>query len=473
MMRRMCGAGHGVVAAAAVLLLGASCAARAGGGAIEEGLPATRPLAADLALVGRVIDGSGASPIEDGVVLVAGERIVCVGSRTACPVVDGVREIDVGDGTILPGLIDLHVHSRPHYMSWFPAAGVTTIRDANNALTMVERLQTEGDYRPRLLWTGPLLDGERTVMRHFGAEGVTRPAKIANAFALEVTTPAEAREAVDSLAARGAPFVKLYEQLDLDVFRAAVERAGERDLRTMADLGMPSTRGLGGSVVDALQAMEAGVHSIEHASGYHLAYQRLGGDPLMLPYDGALLDSLAAATVRSGTAVVPTLSVFYAFSDSVVDVSWLPVAPSLPAEMREFFRQGAEARTESSRRRSLLGFTMASEIVRRVAERGGLVGAGSDAPAGVFNIPGGGIHREMELLVRAGLTPLQAIHAATGAAATIAGRDDIGLLRAGRIADILVVDGNPATDILATRHIRLVIQGGRELDPREMLPGRE
>jgi imidazolonepropionase-like amidohydrolase len=465
----------GLLAAAALLV------ACAGGGTGVHSAPGTDPgariesargaaIAADLAVAGRLIDGSGAEPVLDGIVLIRGERIVCAGSRSDCPVAPGTRTIDAGEGTILPGLIDLHVHARPHYLTWFLAAGVTTIRDANNSLEMVERLRTGGDFRPRLVWTGPLLDGTRTVMRFFGEEGVTPPSGIGDAFAVEVGTPELAREAVDSLAARGAGFVKLYEQLDPETFRAAAERAREHGLPVMTDLGMPSTRGLDGSEVDALQAIDAGVRSIEHASGYHLAYQRLGGDPLRLPYDDVLLDSLASITARSRTAVVPTLSVFFAWSDSVTMVDDLPVGPVLPGEMREFFEQGAARRTDASRQRSLLGFAMASEIARRVVARGGVVGAGSDAPAGVFNIPGGSIHRELELLVRAGLTPLQAIHAATGAAAAILGRDDIGVLRAGALADLVIVRGDPLADIRGTRRIASVVQSGRELPIERLVP---
>jgi hypothetical protein len=101
---------------------------------------------------------------------------------------------------------------------------------------------------------------------------------------------------------------------------------------------------LTGAEVEALQALAAGVHSTEHASGYALAYQRLGGDPGRTPFDPVLIDSLARSTVRAGAAVVPTLSVFDAYSEAVTDVSDLPIGERfdlLPAGMREFFEQGA------------------------------------------------------------------------------------------------------------------------------------
>lgn len=412
-----------------------------------------------LVLYGRLIDGTGAPAVEDGVVVVKGKRIRCAGAASRCPVPDGAREIRIEGGTILPGLVDLHVHARPHYLSWFLEAGVTTIRDANNSLDMVASLLAHGPHRPRIVWSGPLLDGERAVL---GGRGPF-DGPMGDLFGVKVTTPEEARAAVDTLSRRGAEVVKLYEQLDPQVFRAAVERAREVGLPVMTDLGMPGTRGLSGAEVDALQAAGAGVRSLEHAGGYHLAYGRLGGDPRSLPYTPELIDRMARKTVKAGAAVVPTLSVFYAYADDVVEVEDLPAGRGIPREMLEFFQAGADRRTPESREASLLGYEMAAAVSHRVRELGGLVGAGSDAPAGVFNLPGGGLHRELELMVRTGATPLQAIHAATGAAGVILNREDLGVLIPGAVADILVVDGRPDEDVRDTRRIRMVFQGGRPL----------
>jgi hypothetical protein len=299
-------------------------------------------------------------------------------------------------------------------------------------------------------------------------------ADLSDAFTLQVDSPDAARAAVDSLAARGMPFIKLYEQLALDVFEAAVERASHHGILVMTDLGMHSTRGLAGSEIDALQAIAAGVRTIEHASGYALAYRRLGGDPAELPFDPDLIDRLARATVDAGAAVVPTLSVFYAYADDVTEVGDLPIGDrfdDIPAPMREHFHRQAGWRTEDSRRNSRLGFELAAHVTRRLHELGGRIGAGSDTPAGVFNIPGGAIHRELELLVRAGLTPLQAIHAATGAAADILDRPDLGRLQVGAAADVLIVEGNPAVDIRDTRRIQTVVLSGDVLDLETLFPG--
>lgn len=442
-----------------VLLAASACASRPAEVASSPTGPVT------LAVTARVIDGSGGPPIENGVVLLAGTRIACVGTPTRCPVPAGVRRMAAPDGTVMPGLIDLHVHARPHYLGWFLAAGITTVRDANNSLADV-RKNLAVDDRPRIVWTGPMLDGPNTVMRMFGEDGVLRPSAPAldQAWTLEVTTPEEACAAVGRLAGEGAGFIKLYEQLPPDAYRAAARCASERGLPVMTDLGMHNTRGLDGAEVDALQAMEAGVRSIEHASGYALAYRRLGGDPQTLPFDSGLVERLASETVRHGTALVPTLSVSYGHSDAVTDIAGLPMADRLPEDMRSFFEDGARRRTPEGRERERLTYRLSEAVLRRVHALGGTIGAGSDTPAGTYNLPGGGLHRELELLVAAGLTPLEAIRAATGSAARILGRDDLGVLRPGAVADLVLVEGDPSRDIRHTRRIRAVVQAGRPLD---------
>ena len=429
-----------------------------------------------LALTGRIIDGTGADPF-DGVVLVRGGLIECVGTAAACPVPAGAEVIDAGSGTVLPGFIDLHVHGRPQYISWFPAAGVTTVRDASNDFATVAAFAEVGPYRPRVVAAGPVIDGERAFFRRlfasFGIPDSTVAALVRSPLdgpidrvaALVVTTPEEARAAVDSVAAHGAGVVKLYEQLSPEAFAAAARRAREIGLPTMADLGVIGTRGLSGAEVDLVQAAALGVGSVEHSSGAALAYQRLGGDPLADPLDEALIDTLAAALVRSGTALVPTMMVTrYNAADAVPDLSAEgvpmsgaagPAAASLHAQWDRVHGEPGKDRTSAQ-----ADHRFALALTRRVHALGGLVGAGSDTPAGAYNTPGGALHQEMEELVEAGLTPLQAVHAATGAAAVILNRPDLGVIAPGRVADLLVVGGDPARDVRATRGVRVVVLGG-------------
>lgn len=411
-----------------------------------------------LVLRGRIIDGTGAPAIEDGLVVVEGDRITCVGAMEGCGVPIGARLVET-DGTILPGLIDLHVHTRPHYLWMYLAAGVTTVRDLNNDVGVIEQVGSDGSDRARVVWSGPLLDGENSVIARMGGR------------IFQATTPEAARAAVDSVADLGAEVVKLYEQIPPDAFRAAAERAAERGLPTAADLGTQLTRGLTDAEVDALQAIEAGVTSIEHLSGFALAYRRLGGDPAAARLDPVLVDSLARAVVSSGVAVVPTLVVDAAFAADALDfVDEIPLADRLPEGMGEWWSQMHAGLSAEARKRARADLRLSRALIRRIAELGGRIGAGSDAPAGPFDVPGGALHRELELLVtEGGLTPLQAITAATANAAHVLGRDDLGVVAEGKTADLLVVAGRPDEDVRETREIEYVIKGGKLWTGKEVL----
>ncbi|ASD27637.1 amidohydrolase family protein [Brevundimonas diminuta] len=441
---------------------------------------ANRPAA--LVVSGRVIDGSGAAPIIGGRVVAVDGVIACVGRAADCPTPPGAAVIDAGDGSIIPGLIDLHVHPRPHYYGWFLASGVTTVRSANTTTEMARALNDLPAPHARLVWAGPMLDGENSIIKRFYPEATPdapSPARAADGPSLEgielliAATPAQAVAAVDALAAEGADWVKLYEQTPPDAFAAAVRRAKDLGLPTMADLGMASTRGLSGAEVDLLQAAALGLDSLEHASGAALAYRRLGGDLEAESLDPALIDQMARALLAADTALIPTLSVFHFTAETQ---SPDPVLTDLPlGDAAGTVRDGldqqwrgvhqhfhADAESNSKARQDA---RVGAAVALRLAQLGGRIGAGSDTPAGAYNLPGGGLHLEMELMTRAGLSPLQALSAATGTAADILKRDDIGRIAVGRRADLLIVEGDPSRDIRDTRRLRHIVLDGRAYAP--------
>ncbi|MET4682768.1 amidohydrolase family protein [Brevundimonas faecalis] len=474
MAKRITGTAPTAILAAALALL-------AGGQA--EAREATTPAA--LAITGRIIDGGGGAPIEGGRVVAVDGMIACVGTAAACPIPDGAQVVDAGAGSVMPGLIDLHAHPRPHYYGWFLAAGVTTVRSANTDLAMVRALDAMPAPRARLVWAGPMLDGDKSIIRRFypeAAPDAPSPARPADGPSLEgielliAQTPDQAVAAVDALAAGGAHWVKLYEHLPPDAFAAAVRRAREKGLPVMADLGMASTRGLDGAEVDLMQAAALGLDSLEHVGGAALAYRRLGGDLEAETLDPVLIDRMARALLASDTALVPTLSVFHFNADDAPPREALAGLPL--AEAAGTVRDGLEQQWRgvhghfhgdpAHNGKARLDARIGAAVTLRLAELGGRVGAGSDTPAGAYNLPGGGLHLELELMTRAGLTPLQALSAATGTAADILKRPDIGRIAVGRRADLVVVDGDPSRDVRDTRRLRRVILDGRVLDPQAL-----
>jgi imidazolonepropionase-like amidohydrolase len=402
--------------------------------------PRTAEVSAEPATVlrGRLIDGTGAAPVENGVVVIHGERITCAGAASACRIPAGAEVIDAEGGTILPGLIDLHAHVWDAGMlSMFLPAGVTTVRDLHNTFDNLALLDAATGPTPRLFRAGPLIDGRQSWPGAMVAADV----------------PAAVR-AVDTVAAHGVDFVKLYSGLSLEQVTAASAEARR--------LGKPVTADLLSSRVDALQAMEAGVQGFEHAGGFSQAYRRLGGDPDVFPLDSVRMDSLARAVVRHRAYIVPTLIVAHQYAaESRPSLAGVPLADRVPDHVHAFWARG-DAAPASFKHVFDVHEKFAAHLTRRVAALGGRVGAGSDLP-NPYVTPGGALHQELELLVGAGLTPLQAIRAATGGAADILGRADLGVLAAGRAADVIVVGGNPAADVRATRDVRVVIRNGRVL----------
>jgi imidazolonepropionase-like amidohydrolase len=384
---------------------------------------------------GRLIDGTGAAPVEDGVVIVRSGRIACAGRASECRAPAGARVIDAGGGTILPGLIDLHAHVWDRSMlTMFLPAGVTSVRDLHNTFENLAVLDTVTGPRPRLFRAGPLIDGRQAW-----------PGSVV------VRDEAGAAAAVDSVAARGVDFVKLYNGLSAAQVAAATARARERGKRVTIDLL--------GSQVDALTALEAGVEGFEHAGGFTQAYRRLGGDP-EAALDSTRLDSLARAVVRHRAYLVPTLIVAHQYaSEHRPELHGVPGADRVPDEVRAFWTRG-DAAPATFKRVFSQHERFAMALTRRVAALGGRVGAGSDLP-NPYVVPGGGLHQELELLVEAGLTPLQALRAATGGAADILGRGDLGVIAAGKAADLVVVEGNPAEEIRDTRRVRWVLKDGQ------------
>ncbi len=420
----------------AVLAL-AGCAAQGARTADAAAEPAT-------VLRGRLIDGTGAAPVEDGVVVIRGERIACAGPAARCEIPAGAEVIDASGGTILPGLIDLHAHVWDAGMlSMFLPAGVTTVRDLHNTFENLALLDAATGPRPRLLRAGPLIDGRQSWPGAMVAADV----------------PAAVR-AVDTVAARGADFVKLYSGLSLAQVTAASAEARR--------LGKPVTADLLASEVDALQAREAGVQGVEHAGGFAQAYRMMGGDPDVFPLDSVLMDSLARAVVRHRAYLVPTLIVAHQYAaETRPSLAGIPLADRVPDHVHAFWARG-DAAPPSFKHVFDLHEKFAAQLTRRVVALGGRVGAGSDLP-NPYVTPGGALHQELELLVGAGLTPLQAIRAATGGAADILRREDLGVLAAGKAADVIVVGGNPAADIRATRDVRVVIHDGRVLPMEGLL----
>ncbi len=416
-------------------------------------------------VTGRLFRSSDGSLIEEGVVVLAGERVACSGEAGACQWPEETPVHPFPGSTILPGLIDLHVHARPHYVGAFLSAGVTTIRDANNDLETVRALRS-AEHAPRIFASGPLLDGPDAFFAQFPGSEPGHPARqsLDRIMPVIVENPEEARSAVAALADAGVDLIKLYEQIDPVAFRAAVDEAREHGVPVAADIGTAFTRGLSGATMDIVDAAEAGVTTVEHFSGLALAYQRRGGDPFDPELDEAVLDAIARALVDSGTAFVPTVATpIQAEAPETLALDDLPGLAGMEPHLEAGWAM-ARQMGEMGRDALQAELRLVEALFGRLHEGGARIGAGSDLPAAPGMMPGWGLHQELEALARMGMTPAEALRAATSVAAGILGDTSLGHLEPGAQADLVVVRGDPTSEITATRQVEAVWFGGRAVD---------
>ena len=440
------------VARAAASLTAAGLALALLGGCAEKG---PRPIA----LIGAtILDGRGGRPLHDGVVLVRGRTIVAVGSREDVPLPRGTMEVDVSGSWIIPGLIDAHAHTARWALPRYVAYGVTTVRDTHNTQDSVFAMATAADLgamiSPRIYAAGAMLDAA--------------PPTYPNATV--VTTTREARQAVDRLSVAGAHLIKVYTRITPGLLEAITDEAATFHIPVAAHLGL----------TDALTAARFGVASIEHLSGIpeaagipdslYAAHTRghLEGwtafETSWVRLDSTTLTRVAGQLAETHVTMVPTLVLHETFSR--LDDSTLAQNPDLRAMPRQELvawdvpgmvqRAGWTAADFDAFRR---GRPNQDLFVRAFRRAGGRVVTGTDASHQML-VPGASEHTELELLVRAGLTPTEALRAATSDAAALLGADSLGVIAPGMGADLVVLSRDPLADITNSRSItRVMVRG--------------
>lgn len=404
-------------------------------------------------------DGDG---LEEGLrILCRGDRIEKIGPDLKAP--PGADVIDAPGMCVMPGLIDAHVRLfdgflvGPVYL--YPAWGVTTVRDLENHSLRIKGLKEIIDsgeiMGPRIVYSGESLAWKER----------TAP------FQIVLESVEEAKSAVRKLAKEGAGFLVLSSGITKEAAEAAVEEASALDLPAAADL-------LSSKDLDALEAVRMGVRSIEGLGGVPQALAGEAGSdesPLFswLRMDKEKQAVLINEIVQREVFLVPTLCAFekmYLPADLVLAED--ETTRGLSDTTREYWKELILERDESPwwTASRLLHFQYSRKFIRAAASAGARIAAGSRAPIpGVA--PGAGLHRELELLVDAGLEPAAALRAAMIEAARCIGAEkDIGTIEEGKYADLLIVEGNPLADIIATKNIRWVIKGGGVI-PREEIPG--
>jgi imidazolonepropionase-like amidohydrolase len=410
-----------------------------------------------------LIDGVGGAPKEDAVILIRNGHIEAVARVNEIQIPKGAERVSLVGKTVIPGLIDAHAHverwAAPRYLAW----GVTTVRDlhgsSDSAFALKHDLNLGTIIGPRMFTAGAMIDGF--------------PATYPNATS--AATAVEARRAVDQRAVAGADYLKIYTKITPSLLRPLMDEAATLRLPVAAHLGK----------TDALTAARAGVVSLEHMAGVVQAASRnpaayfrahdlfLAGwtteEQGWTTLDSAALARTARALARTKVAIVPTLIVHEMLSrlDNPILLQ-RPGMEDVPEDAASVRSVPGLLRRTGWRPRDFQAFRRArarqDQFVREFKRAGGVIAAGSDA-ANQLLIPGFSLHEEMALLVAAGLTPLEAISAATRRGAQLLDADSLGVVTPGKVADLVVLNANPVRDIAATRNIVWVMTRGRLVRP--------
>ena len=406
---------------------------------------------------GRLIDGYGGPPIDNAVVVVEGNTIKAVGAESAVAIPEGARVIDTNGLTMMPGLMDMHVHlmilGHGDYNHWFQAyasqwrdvvmpisakellmAGVTTARDLGAPLEDIvavkNRIARDEIPGPRLFVAGPFL-------QH------TAPPLEAT-FRWAVNGPDDARKKVDMVADGGADIIKMIDQdqMTQEEVNAIVDEAHKRGKTVAAHAHRSNEIRMG---------LKAGVDCFEHTGlatkpGYEediLQMLRdrnatLYWDPTMeglFLYDYTLRFPERVDDQRLKNDLPPAM--YKDVHDSLRNVSQLSYFALTPRRLPTLANKFKQLRDT--------GVTI-------------IVGTDSGIP---LNFHFDSTWRELKTMVDLGMAPMDAIRAATFWPAQLLKQPKLGTIAAGQLADVIVVDGDPLTDMTSLRHVLHVVKDGK------------
>ena len=403
----------------------------------------------------RLFDPATGTTRPDTTVVVAGNRIQAVGPDGEVTIPPGVEVVDAGGKALLPGLWDMHVHLSEEQGIFDLAAGVTSVRDLANdvdhLLDMRKRWDSGEGTGPRVLMAG-FLDG---------------PGPYAGPTKALVSTEAQALEWVDRYAKLGYVQIKLYSSLDPRLVPPIVKRAHELGLRVSGHIP---------NGMSAEQAVRAGFDEIQHVNFLMLNFL----DPKIdtrtparfseVAKHGAELDlhsqrvqDFIALLKARGTVSDPTLATFegmFRTEAGEIDPGLAAVADRLPPQVQRGLYAGGLNPPAGEVQRYRDSYRTMQNLVKALYDAGVTIVAGTDAMAGFT------LHRELELYVDSGIPAPAALRIATLGAARVMKRDgDLGSVAPGKLADMILVDGDPVARISDVRRVVLTVKDGVVYDP--------
>lgn len=404
----------------------------------------------------RLFDPASGKVTPGSTVVISGNRIQAAAPDGEVQVPAGAEVIDAAGKTLMPGLWDMHAHLSALDGVFNLAAGVTTARDLANDTDFLLDLR-------RRIEAGEAL-GTRVIMAGF----IDGPGPYAGPTQVLVDTEDEALAAVDKYAALGYEQIKLYSSLDTKLVPAIVQRAHDKRMRVSGHIP---------NGMSAEQAVRAGFDEIQHANFLFLnffdgvdtrtpeRFHSVGERAPDLDLGGERVQFFLSLLKERGTVSDPTLVAFEGmFLDrpGAVSRTFEAVAGRLPPQVQRSLKAGGMT-PKGKEDRYAQSYGAMKAMVKALHDRGIPIVAGTD------NLAGFALHRELELYVEAGIPAVDALRAATIVPVKVMKREqELGAVAPGKLADVILIDGDPTADIRAIRRVVLTVKDGIVYDPAKL-----
>ncbi|MGH7482277.1 MAG: amidohydrolase family protein [Longimicrobiales bacterium] len=417
----------------------------------------------------RVVDGTGAAPAEARTIVIADGRIAAVGSTGDVAIPPDAEVLNLTGHTVIPGIIGLHNHTfyttagRRAQLSYsaprlYLASGVTTIRTTGSyspysEINMKSAIEAGEEPGPRMHITGPYLTGS-------GVGG----------YMTGVATPEDARRIVGYWADEGATWFKAYTRISREALAAAIDEAHRRGAKFTGHLCSVSFR----------EAVALGIDALEHGfftnSDYVADKQRsvcpsdMRESLMEVDLGGPEVRATFRDMIENDVAMTSTLAVYELLVPGRPPLEQRVLDALAPEVEREYLETREEIAEDAEDSIWPELFRRAQAFEKAFVEAGGLLGAGVD-PTGIGGaLPGYGDQRNFELLVEAGFTPVEVVEIMTLNGARILDvEDELGSIEEGKIADLVVIDGNPIADPEDISNVTLVFKDGVGYDSAELI----
>lgn len=387
-------------------------------------------------------------------IVIRGNRVESVGASVTAP--DGFERIDAQGRTVMPGLWDMHTHNSDDDGMLDIANGVTSVRDMANDTDFLIDLRKK--------WDSGAAIGPRVVM----AGIIDGPGKFAGPTKVLVDTADQARAAVDNYAKLGYEQIKIYSSVKPELVPVITAAAHAHGLRVSGHIP---------AFMRAEEAVRAGYDEIQHTNFLFLNFWPDVADTRTPVRFTAVAERAAALDLKSApvqafldllrekkTVIDPTVSIFenmFTARRGTISPGYASIADRLPPQVRRGYLAGGLPVPEGKDQTYRDSFRNVLAMVKALYDNHIPIVAGTDAMAGFS------LHRELELYVQAGIPPAEVLRIATLGAASVMKHDDqLGSIAPGKLADLDIIDGDPATNISAIRRVVTVIKDGKVFDAR-------